>query len=145
MPEYQSYAIRNKTPGFRGLCVTSPNEEGPSVNLDPGEIVEVELTEDELADAIATGWFELVERSDASADARATAQAALASAAGDAPDGDLGDRIRAAIMMLDPEDDAHWTKDGLPATKAVEAMLGAETTRAAINEAAPGVTRPVAD
>lgn len=142
MSDYQAYTIRNKTPGFRGLCVTSPNEEGPSVNLDPGEVVEVELTEAELADALATGWFERVATGSAP---QQPDTMLLANNPADAPNADLGERIRAAVMMLDPDDDSHWTSDGLPAMKAVEAMLGQNISRADVEAAAPEAKRPTSD
>lgn len=53
--------------------------------------------------------------------------------------------ILSGLGRLDPANDEHWTKDGLPAVKALEQIVGEPgLTRAAIDEAAPGFTRDVA-
>ena len=57
----------------------------------------------------------------------------------DAPDAEL---IKAAIEGLDPKNDKHWTKAGLPEVDAVKAALGADVTRAQIDAAAPEAKRP---
>lgn len=62
-------------------------------------------------------------------------------AAARGPDPEL---IKAAIEGLDPKNDEHWTKAGLPEVKAVEAALGADVTRAQIEAAAPDAKRPAA-
>ncbi len=97
---------------------------------------------DEHAAAIKT----LVELKDA-ADARvAELQARVAELEAEAatrgPDADL---IRAAIEGLDPKNDAHWTKAGLPEVAAVKEALGADVSRAHIDAAAPDAKRPAAE
>lgn len=52
--------------------------------------------------------------------------------------------LATAIRALDPNNDDHWTRDGQPAVRAVEANRGAETTRAEIDAAAPGFNREAA-
>lgn len=52
------------------------------------------------------------------------------------------DAVQSALSHLDPAHDAHWTRDGLPATAAVSALAGRIVTRAEINEVAPGFIRP---
>lgn len=47
-----------------------------------------------------------------------------------------------AIGQLDPENDAHWTAQGLPAMDAIENIMGSKSvTRADVNAAADGYTR----
>lgn len=55
----------------------------------------------------------------------------------------LGDeQIKAALAELDHEDDEHWTNDGKPAMKAVEAILGrTDITRAQVTAADPELRR----
>ncbi len=65
-----------------------------------------------------------------------------AEAATRGPDADL---IRAAIEGLDPKNDAHWTKAGLPEVAAVKEALGADVSRAHIDAAAPDAKRPAAE
>ncbi len=54
------------------------------------------------------------------------------------------DEIVAAIAGLDPKDDDHWTKGGLPDVSTVAASLGKKVTRAAI-DAASDAKRPEAE
>ncbi len=50
-----------------------------------------------------------------------------------------------ALSKLDPADDANWTADGKPKMAALEALLGrTDITRAQVEAAAPGFTRPTA-
>jgi hypothetical protein len=56
--------------------------------------------------------------------------------------GDHSDALVNALASLDPAEDAHWTKDGLPTVAIVTALLGRETSRAEINTVAPGFVRP---
>lgn len=50
--------------------------------------------------------------------------------------------IRTALAQLDPQDDEHWTMDGLPRVDAVAVLSGYdEVTRKEITDAAPGLTR----
>ena len=80
-----------------------------------------------------------MERAEA-AEKRVTELEAEAAARG--PDPDL---IRAAIEGLDPKNDAHWTKAGLPEVAAVKEALGADVNRAQIEAAAPDAKRPEAE
>lgn len=64
--------------------------------------------------------------------------------AGDAP-GDGQGPIAAALKRLDPANDDHWTADGKPAMRAVEAILGrSDVTRSDVTAALPGFDREVA-
>lgn len=65
-----------------------------------------------------------------------------AEAAARGPDPDL---IRAAIDGLDPKNDEHWTKAGLPEVAAVKEALGADVNRAQIEAAVPDAKRPAAE
>lgn len=48
------------------------------------------------------------------------------------------DQLNEALLTLDPEDDAHWTEDGLPVVQVVADMVGDEDlTREQITDAAP--------
>lgn len=68
-------------------------------------------------------------------------------AAGLAPQGDgqapeLNEKLRKAVMALDPAQDAHWTREGKPAMTAVGQLYGSTgITRAEVEAAAPGFTR----
>lgn len=90
---------------------------------------------EEHAEAIKT----LTERAE-KAEARVAELEQEAAARG--PDPEL---IRAAIDGLDPKNDAHWTKAGLPEVAAVKEALGAEVTRAHIEAGAPEAKRPVVE
>lgn len=46
-----------------------------------------------------------------------------------------------AIGTLDPENDAHWTSNNLPAIEHLEVVTGIDLNRAAIEEVAKGYTR----
>jgi len=46
-----------------------------------------------------------------------------------------------AISLLDPEDDAHWTKSGLPNINVLIEAVGSKVTREDVEEAAPGLVR----
>jgi hypothetical protein len=81
----------------------------------------------------------LMERAEA-AEKRVAELEAEAAARG--PDPDL---IRAAIDGLDPKNDAHWTKAGLPEVAAVKEALGADVNRAQIEAAASDAKRPEAE
>lgn len=158
--------IQNIARGPRGIRT----KDGALIMLDAGDIRDdLDISKDEIRDARDAGWFafdgDVIEAADlvtsepdtpemAALRQRAdTAEAALvvanarieeleAQLAGspDEPDADL---IRAAVDGLDPANDDHWTKAGLPDVKAVEAALGADVTRAQIEAAAPGVVRKV--
>ena len=58
------------------------------------------------------------------------------------PVGSANPVLAKAVMKLDPEDDDHWTKAGLPALVAVEDALGkAGATRKDVDAAIPGWNR----
>jgi hypothetical protein len=74
------------------------------------------------------------------------------SIAGPGPTADTGDDtpataedIASAIGLLDPANDDHWTKAGLPEVAAVAELAGKPVTRAAITAAAPDAKRPDKD
>ena len=77
--------------------------------------------------------------------------AAQAGATGDLSDGDghrpeLNERLQRAVLALDPAEATHWTADGKPAMKAIEALYGAgDFTRADVSAVAPGLTRKTAE
>ena len=96
------------------------------VLVDPKQSVDVtDMTDDEVKQAKASGYFEIGISGAAKAD--------------DKPDADL---IRAAVEGLDGKDDAHWTAAGLPDVSAVSDAMGAKVTRAQIEAAAPDAKRP---
>lgn len=72
---------------------------------------------------------------------------AVNEAGGLEPEGDgqapqLNEKLRKAVLGLDPADDSHWTKEGKPAMTAVEKLYGSSgLTRADVDAAAPGFTR----
>ena len=54
------------------------------------------------------------------------------------------DDIKAALLGLSPDNDEHWTADGLPRLDAVENLLGASVTRKQLTNAAPDFNRAMA-
>lgn len=54
------------------------------------------------------------------------------------------EEILEAVRGLDPQNDEHWTADGLPRLDAVENLLGGDVSRKAVTNAAPDFTRAVA-
>lgn len=60
-------------------------------------------------------------------------------------DAPIEDRILDVLDGLDPADDAHWTKDGLPNVNVVTEALGEAVTRKQIDEVAPDFKRPEVD
>ncbi|UFK26672.1 hypothetical protein [Roseobacter phage RDJL3] len=54
------------------------------------------------------------------------------------------EEILEAVRSLDPQNDEHWTADGLPRLDAVENLLGGDVSRKAVTNAAPDFTRAVA-
>ena len=52
--------------------------------------------------------------------------------------------LEQALDALDPDNDAHWTKTGLPDLNTLKEMTGAAVTRAQINEVVEDFTREVA-
>ncbi len=74
------------------------------------------------------------------------AEAGEGDAGGDpkVPDGEgaEADLLRKAVMVLDPDDETHWTDAGLPAMRAVEEAYGStDITRADVEAVAPGWKR----
>ena len=54
-------------------------------------------------------------------------------------------RIRDALKLLDPEEDEHWTLEGVPRAAAVNAVIvGGKVNAAQIKEANPGFNRILA-
>lgn len=54
---------------------------------------------------------------------------------------DIG-KLREVLMLLEPDNDDHWTADGLPRVEVVEQLAGDSTIdRSGINEAAAGFSR----
>jgi hypothetical protein len=52
------------------------------------------------------------------------------------------DKIKAALLQLDPSNAEHWTEDGLPVTRVVQQLASEPNLkRSDINEVAPGFTR----
>lgn len=52
------------------------------------------------------------------------------------------ERLAEALTKLDPEDDSHWTQNGLPKFETVCKLYGStDITRSDIDKAAPGLTR----
>lgn len=54
------------------------------------------------------------------------------------------EEIREAVFGLDPQNNEHWTADGLPRLDAVENMLGGDVSRKSVTNAAPDFNRTVA-
>lgn len=52
--------------------------------------------------------------------------------------------LNLVLANLDPENDDHWTSDGLPRVEVVGAALQRKVTRREITECAPGLTREAA-
>lgn len=62
------------------------------------------------------------------------------------PDGPVGnevnEKLRRAVLQLDPSNDEHWTQAGKPSISAITQLYGAgDVTRADIEAAAPGLLR----
>lgn len=142
MNEFHMVTVRNITAGHRGLCPTCPDEEG-NITLEPGEKVDVQLTELEIEDAKKTGWFEFTApkgTTDHDNDGN------MGGGPVPTPGDDEGEEaIRAAILALDPDNNEHWTANGSPSVEGVSSMLGKHVSRAAITAAAPDAARPQAD
>tara|TARA_Y100000310_G_scaffold215849_1_gene216801 strand:+ start:133 stop:633 length:501 start_codon:yes stop_codon:yes gene_type:complete len=47
-----------------------------------------------------------------------------------------------AVYELDPSNDGHWTKKGMPHLKVLEAVLGRFVSRAEVDQVAQGFVRP---
>jgi hypothetical protein len=54
------------------------------------------------------------------------------------------EEILEAVQALDPQNDEHWTADGLPRLDAVENLLGSDISRKVVTNAAPDFSRAVA-
>lgn len=53
----------------------------------------------------------------------------------------MTDKIRAALLKLDPSNTEHWTTQGLPRLDAVKSFLGDDVTRADINASSKSFSR----
>ena len=53
----------------------------------------------------------------------------------------LDELIQRAASQLDPQEDGHWTQDGLPRLEALIALVGRDITRADVAAAVPGFQR----
>lgn len=49
--------------------------------------------------------------------------------------------LSAALKMLNPDEDAHWTKDGLPDLNALKEITGKKISRKDVEKEAEGFTR----
>lgn len=58
--------------------------------------------------------------------------------------GETTSAVKAAVDALDPNDDGHWTAQGLPSIEAVADLAGEKVTRAQIDAVAPGYNRAAA-
>lgn len=139
MAETREITLRNKTKGFRSLCLVADE----NVDLDPGEVVTVRMTEVEYRDALATEWFEVVDDDDLDDDDSDDPDEDD-DPEDDDPDEDDADEtsIGDVLEQLDPANDDHWTEAGLPAMAVVEKLLGRNVSRADVEAAAPGFKRP---
>ena len=54
------------------------------------------------------------------------------------------EEILEAVRALDPQNDEHWTADGLPRLDAVENLLGSDVSRKTVTDAASSFTRAAA-
>lgn len=107
--------VTNITKGPKGVR----NSAGAVVMLEAGQTEEVDLAEGETE----SEWFSFD--------------------GGDSASGSVD--LKAAIELLDPANDSHWTSAGLPSVEAVSEIAGDKVTRAQIEEAAPGFQRPAAN
>lgn len=108
--------VTNVSNGPRGIWANGPGGL-VLVMIDAGESEDVDLAPGETAGE----WFTFEGKASESAPAN---------------------DILAALQLLDPSDDTHWTAAGLPAVDAVKAALGGEVNRGEIEAAAPGFVRP---
>lgn len=61
------------------------------------------------------------------------------------PTPEIDEKLLAAVMGLDPMNDAHWTQKGFPSIEAVQEILGSkEVTAKKIKAVAPDYTRDAA-
>lgn len=144
----------NHSPGLRGLTINSPNgpfthylEPGQSASFEAKDVIAVpdlgtppsgdDGVQADLAGENADLRKQVAEQ--AKEIEALKAENADLKKAPEEPDADL---IKAAVEGLDPKNDEHWTKAGLPEVKAVEAALGAQVTRAQIEAAVPEAKRP---
>lgn len=95
---------------------------GP-VRINPGQTRDVDISAAEAKEIEAAGLT-------------------LGKAKDGASDAPSADDIKAAIALLDKDNDEHWTQAGLPEVAAVKEALGADVTRKQIEEAAPDAKRP---
>lgn len=129
---------------FQALPKGSPELEAKLKELEDGDLVHAggDLSNGEANLQGGAGAAEVQPGAgDGGADAGGTTGEA---GAGDATrDGSRA--IVEALSQLDPANDDHWNADGKPKMAALEAVLGrTDVTRAQVEAAAPGFTRPVA-
>jgi hypothetical protein len=153
--------VRNISPGPRGAY-----RKGVLVIVDPGKTAEADdwneewfapaadtADETDLASLDINGLVALMvaEGMVPSADevADEMRRAILRKREADEPEDDgapaTAEDIATAIGLLDPLNDDHWTKAGLPEVAAVAELAGKPVTRAAITAAAPDAKRPDKD
>lgn len=51
------------------------------------------------------------------------------------------DQIKEALLKLDPNNDDHWTREGVPRLDVMKELLGADVSRADITQASSSFTR----
>lgn len=56
-------------------------------------------------------------------------------------DTELNQKLKAALAQLNADNEAHWTKDGLPAVAFLSILVGGGVTRDMIEQVAPELTR----
>lgn len=57
---------------------------------------------------------------------------------------ELKNKIEQALNSLDPENNGHWTKEGLPAVPFLSILVGGGVTRELVDEVGNGLTRELA-
>lgn len=118
-------ALKETNDGQRDF---QPNPAGDASNLQPN------------GEGTAPGDDSDAGQGDAGAATVNEAGGLVAEGNGQAPE--LNEKLRKAVLALDPADDSHWTKDGKPAMTAVEKLYGSSgLTRADVDAAAQGFNR----
>lgn len=126
---------------YMGLCYQAHPEgyEAPAAEVEPkktaeeepvlevGDVIEVDGRAAEITGFAADGTPELK---------------FLDEDPGEGKEGEVNEKLVAAIKALDPKDDGHWTKHGKPQMAAVEKLYGsAGITRDDVEAAVPGYDR----
>lgn len=124
------------------------DQAGASAELAGGDGQPPSLTDAEAlaameADAARREAEEAAAAAQLQADAAAEAARLAAAGAGKGdPLAEVNTKLKKAVAKLDPANDDHWTREGLPAMKAVEAFYGsADITRADVEAVAKGLHR----